>query len=414
MKINHLIFAAVFLFVSFFAESSFAGGPFVVDGVGDTGVAQRWVNDTLMWYVDGGNLSNTVSNETAREWVEEAIEKWTGATLQDSTRDYIGTTNVQATFVSDVGYDINSTNFWDYLDEEAGPTVIIFDRDGLVTREIAAGTYENIPGLTDIRFSSSSGISILRGVVIFNGLTLDSGLLTEDQFKAAMLHELGHLFNLDHTQVNLDIAELCTLGGTCTDGQYIPTMFPLLKTDRQSALSVDDKVTLSWIYPNNAFSTSFCTIIGEIQDQSGNPLQGVNVLARRVADGESLKKEDVRSMVSGVMYPACHADGHYYLYGIVPGKTYEVFYEPISEEFTDLSGFEPLDSPPQGFDSATITSSSGETTVSCDEGGETITMQIVKVPVATPCTTLSPIGNSDDTDGSGSTASSGGCSLILR
>ena len=209
--------------------------------------------------------------------------------------------------------------------------------------------------------------------------------LSDNQFKSALTHELGHLFNLDHTQINLDIADMCDLGGTCDDGQFIPTMFPELKTQLQRYLSIDDKITISWLYPNNTFESSFCTITGEIQDRDGYPLQGVNVIARRVMDGETLTKEDARSMVSGVLYPACAGDGHYYLHGLVPGKTYEVIYEPISSQYTGMSGFEPLANPPSGFDTGNISASDGSTTVSCDNGGETIQMETVKVDVDNPC-----------------------------
>jgi hypothetical protein len=244
--------------------------------------------------------------------------------------------------------------------------------------------------------------------------------LSTEEFKATMLHELGHLFNLDHSQVNLDIADACDRTGTCVDGQYIPTMFPELKTFLQGTkVSDDDKITLSWIYPNSTFEDSFCTITGEIQDKDGRPLQGINVIARRVGDGESLTKEDARSMVSGVLFPGCskdskniyNFDGRYYLKGIVPGKTYEVIYEELSTEYTGMSGFEPLASPPSGFlpegqTEVPILSSGGDTTVKCDKGGETIDMETVKVPVGNPCPSLEP--TPAPTTGS----SGGGCSLI--
>jgi len=392
------------------AASAYAGGPFAVDTVGDSGVAQQWQNKTLEWYSEDGGLSPSVDNTTAKRWVSEAISRWTTELkLQDSTRAFVSTTDVQATYMQSVNKDIDGTNYDPYISAAPGETVIIFDRDGAITRDIAGeSNYKYIPGLSEILLSDSSGTQILKGVVILNGVLLTEGTLTEDEFKSAIQHELGHLFNMDHTQVNLDIANACTLSSDpadCPDAQYIPTMFPELKTYRQAQPKVDDKITLSWIYPNSTFQNSFCTIKGEIEDKDGRPLQGVNVIARRVGDGDTLTKEDTRSMVSGVLYPACAGDGHYYLYGIVPGKTYEVIYEPLSSEYTGMSGFEPLDNPPTGFEPATISASDGATTVKCTTGGETIEMDAVKVQVENPC---------QPTDGAGSdtTTKSGGCSLI--
>jgi len=399
-----LIVTAILLNVHF----ADAGGPFVVDAVNDSGVVQQWQDKTLTWYSEDGDLSNSVNNAMAKQWVTDAINKWVGASLRGAGGVTQQTVDVTVKYAGSVGKNIDVNNYTEYNNTSEGPTVIIFDKDGSITGDIAPGNYHNIPGLSQILLSDISGTKIVKGIVIFNGLLMDEGTLTEDEFKAAIQHELGHLFNLDHTQVNLDIANACDLGGTCADAQYIPTMFPELKTVRQGTeLKIDDKATLSFIYPSSNYQNSFCTIRGEIQDQNGRPLQGVNVIARRVGDGLSLTKEDARSMVSGVLYPACHADGHYYLGGIVPGKTYEVIYEPLTSKYSGMSGFEPLSNPPTGFDSDVIpVAEDGSTTVSCDQGGMTIEMQAVEVPVANPCA-AEQITPPTQTGGS-----TGGCALI--
>jgi hypothetical protein len=395
-------------------RSALAGGPFEVDAVSDSGVAQQWEGNELKWSSEDGDLAGTVNNATAIQWVNDAISKWTGAALRDATMSYPKTVDVKATWQGSVGKDVNETNYLDYNNSSDGPTVIIFDKGGTITKaETEAfdpNQYQYIPGLTQLLLSDSSGKKIKKGIVIFNGALLESSnavTLTPNQFKAAVQHEIGHLFNLDHSQVNLEIANACDLGGSCPDAQYIPTMFPELKTERQGTeLKVDDKVTISWIYPNTTFQNSFCTITGEIQDKDGRPLQGVNVFARRV-DSDAMKKEEVRAMVSGVLYPPCFNDGHYYLYGIVPGRTYEVMYEQLSPLYTGMSGFEPLKNPPSGFPTENISASDDSTTVSCSSGGQTIAMQTVQVPVTNPCP-----APTEKTTSSGSGGSGGGCSLI--
>jgi hypothetical protein len=391
----------------FISNCAIAGGPFVRDVTNNTGVAQQWTDNKLTWFSDDGDLSNGISHETAMGWLTEAIGKWTGSFLYDTATTTVKTTSVTNDYQGSIGKDIDISNFDEYVSAQPGETVIIFDKDGAITEYFAGGAYTQIPGLSQLLLSSDDGTKIIKGVVILNGVLLDNRTLSEEQFKAAVLHELGHLFNLDHAQVNEDIASACSLRGGCTDGQYIPTMYPELKTWMQSNLVFDDMITISWIYPNENFKTKFCTITGEIQDRDGRPLQGVNVIARRVGEGETIKRMDSRSMVSGVLYDYCYPDGHYYLHGIRPGKTYEVFYEPLSTKYRGMSGFEPLPEPPSDFDTGTITTSDGSSTVSCSSGGQTIEMPTVKIDVSNPC----PAGGTEAETAPASAG--GGCSLIL-
>jgi len=389
------------------SKITLAGGPFVRDIVNNTGVAQQWKDNKLTWYSDDGALSNSVSHTTAMTWLTEAINKWTNSYLRDTSTTTVATTVVKNNYQGSIGKDIDITNFDEYVSAQPGETVIIFDKDGKITEYFAGGAYTQIPGLSQLLLSSTDGIKILKGVVILNGVLLDNGTLNEEQYKAAVQHELGHLFNLDHSQVNDDIASRCSLRGDCTDGQFIPTMYPELKTWMQSNLTYDDMITISWIYPSDDFRNKFCTITGEIQDKDGRPLQGVNVVARRVGEGELIKKEDSRSMVSGVLYDYCYSDGHYYLHGIRPGKTYEVIYEPLSTSYRGMSGFEPLPDPPSGFNSGTILGSDGSSTASCNAGGQTIQMQTVQIDVENPCNREA---SQEETTG---TSTGGGCQLVI-
>jgi hypothetical protein len=372
------------------------------------------LDKNLVWYSEDGILTTSVDNRTAKGWVTEAMNKWVNASLHDKAGTFVKTVDVKATYVGSVGEEINNfETYQKYAAREEGPTVIVFDKDGSITNQIAPGQADGIPGLSEILLSDSTGKKILKGIVVLNGRLLGGGTitLTQKQFKAAVLHELGHLFNLDHAQVNLDVADACDLipgddtDPDCPDAQFIPTMFPGLKTYRQgNELKFDDIITISWIYPNSTFQNSFCTVTGEIQDMNGRPMQGVNVVAKLVSSVETSVKEDTRSMVSGVLYPTCTTNGTYYLYGIVPGKSYEVIYEPLSEEYTGMSGFEPLANPPKGFETASIG------TVNCDAGGETIEMEAVKIDGVDFDKICPPDeGDGDVADTGGGSA---GCTLI--
>jgi len=405
--------------------NAFAGGPFTVDTLNDSGVALRWANDTLEWYADMGQLSSTVSNTTAISWVQDAFDRWSSIQLRNSDMDYVNTVSLTITYKGKVSNDITVSNYSPYIAAEAGDTVVIFDNDGSITADLMGdANKDSIVGLSAPVLSDSSGLYITKGFSIFNGYVLSENKLSSDSdtaqslFKGTMLHELGHLINLDHTQINDDIAQTCSHTGTiyerngsCDDGQYIPTMYPELLSTQQGELSRDDKIAVSWLYPTSDFTQDFCIITGKIYDGDGSALKGVNVIASRSGEGDTLARQDARSFVSGVLHSGCDSanDSTYYLYGIVPGHYYDVRYEPINSSYTGASGFEPLDNPPSGFDSGTIKDVSGNTTVKCDKGGETIHMADVTISTTNPCT-----GGGTGGGGTTTSSSSGGCSLVYE
>jgi hypothetical protein len=392
------------------AGAVFAGGPFHVDTVHDSGVAEQWPDNKLLWWTDKGALSNTVDNATARAWISSAMDKWTtAAKLHDKNGNPVQVTSATHAWQGNVSVDIDETNVDDYYNATEGKTVIVFDKDGMITKDIAGEEASGIPGLTELLLSDSTGTKILKGIVILNGQLLDNGTVTQAEFQAAIQHELGHLFNLDHTQVNVESTQACTLHESCPDSQFIATMWPGLLTDRQRDPKYDDIITISWLYPSSGFGSTFCSVQGEIQDMNGRPLQGVNVVARRVSSDETFAKMDSRAMVSGVLYPTCTDDGHYYLYGLVPGKTYDVYYEPLlSSKYQGMSGWEPLPNPPSGFDQGMI----GQ--AKCNNGGEVVAMEPVKIEGVDFDAICPPTGEAGGAATEGETeGKAGGCALIV-
>lgn len=418
--IRKTITASLVVFLLFAAAGiALAGGPFVVDEVGRTGVAQRWINDRMVWCADEGDLSDSVDNAKAIGWIVDALEKWTGATLVNADAESVETATIetQQDTTCSVG-DVDADNIDTYADNLEGGVLIVFDKTG----DIIAGYYGdenrgNIVGLSRPLGTDESGLYITEGIAIFNGYMLDNDILSTDSaraealFKGTILHELGHVLNLDHSQVNYDVSKVCTYtDAACTNGHVIPTMFPQLVTTMQGeAPTRDDKITISWIYPSDEFESDFCTITGEIFDADGNPLKGVNVIARSALGG-SAPLVDARSFVTGVLQPSCYGDSRYHLHGIKPGIPYRVEYESIGDGFTGASDFEPLgDDSPTGFDSGII---SGDTTVKCDNGGDTINMDSVTIDTPNVCAGFNEADGTTD-DGSGSSSSSK-CSLALR
>jgi hypothetical protein len=419
-----IISVGILLLLLALATAARAGGPFRVDEVNHTGVAMRWQDDTLKWCPDTGKLSSKVNNATGLQWIEEALVKWTGTKLKDETGTAVATTMIKA--AKDTGcesVDItgvgNPPMYLKYVDPGYAKTVIIFDDTGDIIEDLMPGNREGVVGLSEPQVWDSSGLHLTKGYAIFNGYLQASGILASTQdvsdklFQATIVHELGHLLNLDHTQVNLSIARDCVRDGACENSQGVPTMYPELKTTAQSLLKRDDQVTVSWIYPTEDLKSKFCVITGEIFDGKGDPLKGVNVIAANVANPIT----DSRSFVSGVLQTGspsstvegCYGDSRYFLYGIIPGQNYKVTYEPIDPDFTGASSLEPLDPPLGGFSSGTIESQSGDTVVSCGGGGETIEMASLTIDIPNPCTGSTSGGGSGTPTG---TTSSKSCGLL--
>ncbi len=393
MRTPHALRALLIAAIAFLSSHAVAGGPFVVDENG-TGVAAKWLNDTVTWYSETGSLPGFGDNAAALQMVQEQFDKWQKAKLDGGDGTLVETANVKSVR-SDLGFDVNAENFREHCySSKATKTCVIFDSDGSITDELmGTDSKETIIGLSQPeRFTiESGGVYITKGIIILNGYL--SGKVDQEQFKAAVLHEIGHLLNLDHTQINLDIGTSsdCTLENNCGDeGRFVPTMYPELVSDRQGTLSYDDRITISWLYPkvenaSDKFYPGFATITGEIFDRDGNPMQGVNVVAMREGEGDEMARIDARSMISGALYPAYTENGRYYLYGLVPGKKYKVVAEPVYHLFTGPSGFEPIENPPQNFEETVIKTPDDDEFVVAPGAGESLEMASLTLDVENPC-----------------------------
>ncbi|MBI4125357.1 MAG: hypothetical protein HY466_05455 [Deltaproteobacteria bacterium] len=392
-----LLLSLILLFPSFLQ----AGGPWKVDTITNSGVPARWPYDEdtgkwiIHWRVDPGPMTDgaiRVSSEAAvRDWIQPMLTEWQSVKLPYAAdADPIQTVAIEFVLDGELPEDITAANYERWLEPGEGrytPAFVIFDHDGSILEAMGEEYDKNkLVGLAEPLLDSTE-MRIRGGYIILNGRMINGNPssttdaeATPEQFKAVIKHEFGHLLNLAHAVVNTEIALGCA-GDSCNGNQGISTMFPDLRTVAQYTLHVDDKVGISWLYPTQDFQDKFCVITGEIQDEDGKGLQGVNVIASAVNDPWI----DARSFQSGALYAIGTENGRYILAGLMPGVDYEVRYEelPVTEE-TDISaGYDPCSTEcPSGFGSGLIAGPDGAASVHCDEGGRTIGMETLKISLA--------------------------------
>jgi hypothetical protein len=245
--------------------------------------------------------------------------------------------NIKAVNAGSIGKDINHDNFSiddGYDGDLPGNTVLIIfddeDDDGI----LAAKGYSSFLGLTGLYPDDDKTDHYTGGWLILNGKKA-----SDKTFPATIMHELGHVMGLDHSQLQTSAMDSAD---NEKEEAGVPTMYPYLLGDMQFTLHNDDAISLAMLYPTSGFVNSFCKIEGDLADADGSPYQGINVVA--YADGGE-QFNDSRSSVSGAVYPPCSDNkksGHYLMAGLVPGVPYHVIYEPVYGDFrTFTNGVNP-------------------------------------------------------------------------
>ncbi len=293
-----------------------AGGPLLVR---TTGTPFVWSTTAEVAYrTDNGPLSATVTEATARSRVQNMFQVW----------EDVGTANIgynRATtdggngvgFINPVGAfvsgDVNTLAEFNAVEGDCGAgnqSPIIYDADAAIF--IALGEDET----SVIGFAGPCAITatqIVAGEAVMNGLFQDGdGIgtpnvpdLSTAEFDAAFIHEFGHFSGLDHSQINLNCLTAFPCGADDLAG--LPTMFPILLSDTMSSLSDDDIAWISRLYPSGTFDSTHGTITGAVFFSDGQShAQGVNVIARRISDGNAGNGDETRrravSVVSGFKF----------------------------------------------------------------------------------------------------------------
>lgn len=285
----------------------------------------------IVYRVETGNLTPSVNNAQARNIIAQAFSVW---------ENVFGAQDFTFNEGLSLGVDININNYKNYIDVNASgsffnktsDTVVIFDNNGAIIddlfNEVAPDSGSSILGIASPGKFNNSNFEITAGFVLINGAVTGSD---NDVIKATATHELGHLLNLAHTQLNTEQAK----NGNSADDDVVPTMFPFIPDDAtvSESLELEDQFSMSLLYPDSGEILTRNEIRGHVLRKNGDGVRAVNVICRDNAD-------PLKNAVSYVTDQAYINDGGY-LCGLLPAGNYTVQIEAIREA---INGYDP--SPP--------------------------------------------------------------------
>lgn len=302
----------------------------------------------------------------ADQLVADALAVWEAVT----------TSSIAFSKAADLNTDVTAANFSNFDGQPDGLSPIVYDEDGTLTAAVfGAGNECFVLGFAGPEFFNLSdevfGAVIVEAIAVLNGIWLDGdnnsdpgepcaafGFNVEmsvNDFRGVFVHEFGHYFNLDHTQVN-GSHTAAFVGGSGEDVfpgvigvpplESTNTMFPFAIGHDANTLEFDDIVSVSTQYPTSEF-LSLGTIEGTLFHPDGvTPFNCGNVIVRDASDPFFT----AASNVSGALYfsgfganPTAE-NGKYHVPGL-PSGSYLVHVEAVNPAFTQGSTVGPCDPP---------------------------------------------------------------------
>lgn len=374
MPLRHAlpIASVLALLLGIAAPPGYAGGYLKLSPGGEI---YRWDNTSMLPLdLDGGRLGS-LSEADAPTFVLEAISVWDQPTL------YLGFDTSTGMLTADG--DVNTADEFETLVGElvAGSTqiqnAVVFDDDGAVIEaHFGVGSGSGILGFALILGADDSTFEITHTVQVYNGECVENDLcgseeLTLEELAETIVHEQGHVLNLDHTQVNghwfygdKDDPGFVKYGDPPANAGAVNLMFPFYLPSSQYATEVghDDLAAAEHLY-GNLSSTTTGVISGTVFRSDGvTPLQGVNLIARNTDNTSFGSFYDATSSVSGYLFPTTplaggtpqptcpdttppQLHGGFDLRGLTPGESYTVEAVAVNAQFDCGSSVGPLERP---------------------------------------------------------------------
>ena len=297
----------------------YAGGPLAPLG---PGVFARWnpLQPVIIAFDQGPmGIGGSISNGQGVDFVRLTLEQWE-----------IETATIRFGEGAQLPVDVGVSNYVPFLTQPQGQgNPVIFDHDGSIIEDLLGeGSSNNILGFAN---AFPAGVNFGFGFAVLNGRRASLGVAS--QFRRVVIHELGHLLGLDHSQGDFSRR---------FDWAFVPVMFPFIGQG-PVGLRFDDRAWLSYMYPAEGFGGQTATIRGQVFRRSGGGLSGANVVAMPIeVDAEGQWTERPAGLVSVGSDFLLEGIGQFELPGLDPGS-YVVFIEPIFASFIGGSPVGPFE-----------------------------------------------------------------------
>jgi len=242
----------------------------------------RWdPSKPIVYNLDQGPLGK-LSKSQADALVSSAIDKWSANQIPGSVLQFQRGVDLPEDHGDGHGTDPA------YKESAAdGLTAIIYDQQGRITASLYGGAERVTVAFAGPRWIKSDG-TIREGRAVYNGLFFDGSAdpvdLSQEAYEGVVTHEIGHILNLDHSSMNEAAGAMATstIPGALPDLRGVPTMFPLTHSNATS-LELDDRAWIANLYPSAQVS-QMNAIHGVVRGVDGNPVNGLNLVARHVDD----------------------------------------------------------------------------------------------------------------------------------
>lgn len=287
------------------AATAHAGGPLEI--CGNQGVKYPGTGTVTLNYDGGGSLGPRTKAQ-ADAIVSNSVSLWTS----------VGTATVAIQRGTDLGVDVNSSNYSSYFNSFSdGLNPVIYDSDGsIVDSLLGVGAKNSVLGFAGSAYSGST-CQYVEGRAVISGFLN----VSDATMGTVIAHEVGHMIGLDHTQLD---------GSQGLAGANYPLMYPVAYRGTLS-LHEDDVAAVSALYPDATLNSVYGEISGNVRAADGvTPVRGANIWAQEVSTGK------VYSVVSDYLM-----QGNGYFRLLLPAGTYTLRAEAIDSSFNGGSSVGP-------------------------------------------------------------------------